>query len=175
MIEPDKKNKDKSPLIAGLPHGDHSSPIKWGESTTQQAETLNNESVHQPILLYIDYTSPLALDETTTHSRWTVSPSCYRPPDNQCPKSNWRWKNHQTRPVSRCGTITEEHGLLYGRRLAVYENIKYCSSSIVLLPLSVNTCALLPVIWHKPIQFLNCPVSDEAFNTLANGKTYCMI
>ena len=174
MIEPEEINDDISPLVAKILHDELTPPIPCRGSATQQLEKINTDSVHQPISLYIDYTSPLALDEMT-NPRWTVNPNCYRPPDNQCPKSNWKWKNHQTRPVEQSGRITKEHGLLYGRRLAVYENIKYCASSIVLLPLSANTCTLLPVIWHKPIQFLEWPVTDTVFNKLAREKTYCMI
>ena len=139
-----------------------------------------NEPTSEPITrisVYIDVTAPLVISECFTE-RWLVSANCRRPPTNQClpsPSQSISNNINQMSPVQPSGRITRNHGMLYGRRLAVHENIKHCDGSIVLLPITAKTIAVLPVVAHKPIQFIPTPFPQSDFERLHSYLTYCVL
>ena len=123
-----------------------------------------------------DVTSELVVNECT-QKRWRISEYARRPPSSQCLHSQsgqlLQWIA-QISPVLRSGYITSR-GLLYGRQLALYESVQKCSNVIVLLPLNTATLALVPIVTHKPIQFVYFPISTEIFTSLDPKLTYCIL
>ena len=123
-----------------------------------------------------DVTSKLVVNECTK-KRWRISEHARRPHSSQCLHSRsgqlHQWVA-QIPPVLRSGYITTD-GLLYGRRLALYESVRNCSNVIVMLPLNTATLALVPVVMHKPIQFMYFPISTEIFTSLDPNLTYCIL